>query len=447
MGEGKGRRSKNLQHSEDVRTLLSALTTAEKRSALHELGGGRGATTRTEAELDEAIMTCGRSEGEVVETLRRTETSDPKKHCFFARVRGDTRRAVAKALAARGSTHEGVGITFTAQTDAMAWFTLERPVESYEWVSLPKQRGFAEVRGRKTTTHRHATIVRIDTATSQALLTYRGLTYKGAVVDYDYESVFSSTTAALAAVGLHLEPLPTGACITALITAKGRRVLPVRGDLITDRGEIKLRSLAGKATLEQLIARLIDSPEASENDLLAQITSGLAKATFNSIGLLWAEERVLTRVRFLPAGDEFLFVWGRTEPTYAFIDKMGALLYDLAAGMSSPDFNAIWSSISEMATDGILTAADFVSKVARPRSETEAVILEAVKAGLLEPVYTLKAEGDVLDELGLTDWTTNLASLRQVFTTQDGVTFDGADPRSIRVAFRRVRVGGKRALP
>ena len=142
-------------------------------------------------------------------------------------------------------------------------------------------------------------------------------------------------------------------------------MLPVRGDVITPEGSLRLRSLAGKASIQQLIARLVaagpdkDGGVPDEPEILDRITHNLGQHTFNTIGLLWIEERVLTRVEFNDAGADFLFIWGHTDPSFALADKMIDLFYSLAGCLDSPTFNEIWSAIVDLTKDGVITLGDF----------------------------------------------------------------------------------------
>ena len=161
------------------------------------------------------------------------------------------------------------------------------------------------------------------------------------------------------------------------------------------------------------------------------------------VSLLWTDERVVTRVAFIEAGADFLFVWGNTDPSFRLVNQMIGLLYELSEGLATDGFSQVWSQLVELQNDAIVVPATFRSQFNAPASEVDNVLLEAVKLGLLVPVYRLKAEDDVLEELGQSDWTSNLAMLARVFdTTERGLVVDGTKPENIRVAFRRVRARG-----
>jgi len=116
---------------------------------------------------------------------------------------------------------------------------------------------------------------------------------------------------------------------------------------------------------------------------------------------------------------------------------------ELSEGLATDGFSQVWSQLVELQNDAIVVPATFRSQFNAPASEVDNVLLEAVKLGLLVPVYRLKAEDDVLEELGQSDWTSDLAMLARVFdTTERGLVVDGTKPENIRVAFRRVRARG-----
>jgi hypothetical protein len=170
-------------------------------------------------------------------------------------------------------------------------------------------------------------------------------------------------------------------------------------------------------------------------------TSNSQLYTLDAIGLLWTDERVLTRINFVDGGADCLFVWGaRSDPSFEFVGRMVDLFYQLSAGLKSATFNQIWDAIVAKADDDLLLPAVFRSGFKAPANEIDAVLVEAVRFGLLVPVYMLKAPDEVLDEHGLGEWTDDLPSLRQIVRDDHGeVVADGSRPENIRVAFRRVR--------
>lgn len=457
-GEGargaKPRRARE-QSADPMEALFASLTIAEKRSALRQLGGSRsGKPTPDAAAVEEAIRDCGRDVGEIVQVLRGCEAGSIKKHFMFGTASGDLAEAVTQARTRLGQEIASSKVVLShveERRDGMAVLLLERTTHGHDWVTLPTQAGYEEVRGRRPVQIRHATTVRVNRESGRTALNYPGLPTG---VDYDYEAAIGANLECLGALGLHVTPLPARECIRALIAAKGRRVLPVRGDLITPEGVLKMRSRVGKASIQQLIARLVEAPGSDGSDdsdavdlpeLLERITDNLGKHSFETIGLLWTDERVLTRVEFNDAGSDFLFIWGDTEPSLRVVDEMVGLLYDLAEGMASAGFEEIWRTVAELQNEALLLPGEFRARFKAARAEVDSVLLEAVKLGLLEPVFRLKASEDVLEALGQSDWTPNVGALARRFVCDEpATTIDGTESSNISVAFRRIR---SRAVP
>lgn len=437
---------KRAERTEAIDALFDALGMVEKRAVLRALGGSaEGETLHNTEDVERAILGTGRSTADIETSLRRAEVATPKKHCLFGTVRGDVHKSVRHAVQHLGVEMEGLLLSYAEyrERDAEARLTFERKVQSYEWVPLPKQRGYEEVIGKRLTTARHAMIVRVDVETARIVVTYRGLPIGD---DYDYEHASEAVLKACGQVGISVEALPVRGCIMAIISAKGRRIFPVRGDLLTPDGQIKLKSRVGRASIEQLVARLVEGDDDvfEETELLARITTNIGKHTFETLGLLWADKKILTRVAFWSAGADFLFVWGGNDPSFRLLDSLVGLFYELAARMNSADFNEAWEFISDLGDGAIVRPHEFRNHFKMPPSESDHVLLEGVRAGLLEPVFKLNAPDDFLDEIERPEWTTDLMSLRGVHEV-DGVRLDGSKPESVLVAFRRMRFDRKPA--
>lgn len=111
--------------------------------------------------------------------------------------------------------------------------------------------------------------------------------------------------------------------------------------------------------------------------------------------------------------------------------------------LDSKPFKDVWPVVVDLANDALVVLGEFRSRFNLPAGEVDGVIAQAVKLGLLLPVYRLKADENDLEEIGRLEWTEELPELGQVFTRGDGqVIVDGRSPENILVAFRRVRARG-----
>lgn len=121
-------------------------------------------------------------------------------------------------------------------------------------------------------------------------------------------------------------------------------------------------------------------------------------------------------------------------------DHLSSLLFELSEQLGSADAESVWNEIGALPRDGIILPGDFRGRFNLSHNLIDDVVLRAVKAGLLEPVYRLNAPQDVLEEIEHTEWTANLTELRRVFEL-DGQRYDGTDPTMISIAFRRLFLG------
>jgi len=335
----------------------------------------------------------------------------------------------------KGTVAHGLRVSFVSeQPGDIISLTAERTVMAIDWV-VSGERGSRKGHevARKV---RHATVVRIDFARRRALLTYPPLPPGAAET---LEVVISSVLKLLDSFGIGLDPLPVRACLSSLLAAGARRVALSRGKFDTIDGKFHVTSKARTRSLDKVIAGLLSagSNESEREEIERQISESLQKQSFQAVTLTWVDEKVSTRVEFIPVGAEFLFFWGRTDRTFANVDRMVGLLYDLSSNMQSADFRMIWNALADVPDGEIVNPGEFASRFRAPPDETRRALVEAVNAGLVVPVYRLNADAELLDEFDLHDWTSDLPSLRREFTSSAGIVVDGSDARNIRVGFRR----------
>jgi hypothetical protein len=99
--------------------------------------------------------------------------------------------------------------------------------------------------------------------------------------------------------------------------------------------------------------------------------------------------------------------------------------------------------LSALQGDEIVKPASFAEKFGLSATEARQELVYAVKAGMLSPVYRLNTNVLIVDSLN--SWTENPTDLRRSWATDDGGVVDGANPKNIEVAFRRVATVGGRA--
>jgi hypothetical protein len=280
--------------------------------------------------------------------------------------------------------------------------------------------------------------MRVDLRTSRALLTYPPLP-NGAPESFDL--VIKSVLELLRSRGLVPTALPVRHCLSSLLKGGARRVAVSRGEFDTKDAKFQITSLSRKQSIETSLAGLIsdsaDAASGSRRNVERQIKNSLEHQTFQMVTLSWIDEDLRTRVKFIESGAEFLFFWGESgDRTFARVDSVVGLLFDLSEGLRSADFKTVWESIGTLADGTIVTPGEFASRFKVDPKVVQGAIIDAVNAGLLEPVYRLVAPQDLLEQHSLLSWTTDLVSLRRVFEAGN-VEVDGADARNVGIGFRR----------
>lgn len=94
-----------------------------------------------------------------------------------------------------------------------------------------------------------------------------------------------------------------------------------------------------------------------------------------------------------------------------------------------------WERLLHLTPGNIVMFSELVAQQASGET-AESALHEALAAGIVEPVYTLRVQ-----PLEPVPWTPDLMSLRHHFTSADGQDIDGRDPAQILVGFRRLQRG------
>lgn len=423
------RRIREVGDSELV-SLVNSLDYDELLTAFVRLSGAeRGSRPKSIDDAIEWILGCGRSVKEITKTLQRIESETPKKHCYFGTVVGDV--AAASQRLEKASLR-GTKIAYMMKEEGILCVTAVKIVQAIdrEWVGERGKRIGHEV----TRQLRHAIVVRISVETKRVTMTFPPLP-PGAQEDFD--AVIRAVVDLLKGVGLAVLQLPVRACISSLLRGGARRVAVSRGKFETNVGRIHVASTARDLAIDSVLVRMLDLQKTDEREKIEhQFNQSLQRQTFESVTLAWIDEKVNTRIEFIPIGPEFLFFWGDTDRSYQRIDDMIGLLYDIATGLESADYRGVWDALTQIANGSIVTPHEFASRFAVEASVPETVLVDAVTAGIVEPVYLLRAEEELLEANGIQQWTADLMQLRRPFEHGSTVV-DGTDPKNIRVGFKR----------
>lgn len=436
MSVGKRQRQKQ---SDDLETLLNALSVAELRVALSRL---EGRTTQSEdqtkAGVAEAIRNSGKSQSSIKEALYDVQAETPFSHCLIAGCDPSAFRAVSnrrtKKIEDRRNNFRHVHTLVRAGT---IYITFEREIEVVNWVANESK----TIKRKEALNIVQPLVVRFRENSKAVTVSFPG--FNQGYVDEDKRVAYEDELTELLAlvdvgIGIAAHPLPIAASINRLLDAKSTRLVRVSTDLFNPAGSLRVTSHSKNAPAEDALVKLLTRalPRLTPEQLRRAVTSGMTDSDAKSIELLWIDERVFTRMEFWPIGCDCLWVWQGTYRDYATIDSVVDLLLG-AMTFAENNNDAIWDRIVSMEPNAMIRLADLSAMFARPNEEVRALLIAAVRAGLLTPTYRLIAEERFLTEIGKQFWEDSLPSLARTFKAEDGKTIDGRNPKHVEVAFRR----------
>jgi hypothetical protein len=417
------RRRSRLQGTDATHSLLDSLSLDELWAALASLSAEPVRRPKTIEAAHEAILGCGSDARKIEWALRSVEAQSPKTHCYFGTVKSATYELIGW-LGISNGPHE---LSFAHRSESTLFLTFERTIQLEEWDLSPdgmtKHKVYRQLRA--------ATIVLIDEDRRRLVLTYTG--FSGGDLNAYSENV-NGVLAFLAQIGVEIEPLPIRACVTALVEAKSQRLVVVRADTFAQRGRVAMTSTDRQDPVEKVLAQIFgDSPMKYRRAIEQQ----LRDSAVNHVLLLWKEEQILTRIEFWPTGADVYVIWGKADRTFATLSRVTDVMFDWAGSVQEQGFDDVWTAVQNTPADGIIMPTEFTSRFAAKADVVRRVLIGAVEARLLVPVFRLRADESFLEEVGSAAWTTDLATLNRQFGNEDGLTVNGTDPNNILVAFRR----------
>ncbi|TLN00324.1 hypothetical protein FDZ73_19800 [bacterium] len=385
---------------------------------------------------------------EVLKTLLAIESRGAFRHCLITRYDGDlSRLASLKA----GKTFHGRNATYTVDfTDGFergVVLTLSHKVEVVDWVK--SENGDTQFKCRREI--RHPITVRLYDRNSVALLSYPGFSLGGGAnrsTRVAYQGIAQDVIDFLSHEGnFTFSTFPVERCLHLLSMGSSNQLKIVKTDIEPPNGRLNIASAYKVASVEDIFLRsflkpILDKLEFSveEGRLHSAIAEVLQQAQTNSMTVSWVKEGVVTRVDFWDIGTELLFVWNAVDSSYFCVDNIVDLLISVSNQLDKANLADVWKWIIELDNSSVLTLGSVVSKFGLSSGEAKEVVFKAVSVGIIEPVYRLATTEILLDWVN--DWHGKLTDLKRVFVTEGGLEIDGADPRFIDVAFRKVASQG-----
>jgi len=440
-------RTREIDRSDPIRTLLNSLTLESVREAAYILAPTRKVKIRSHASSYEDLLQVKRSTDDILQTLLDVEAQTPFKHALVARA-----NEPANVLHFGGKLREtssAGGFDFLVRhfrsVGDFSYVTLDHTVMVKEWVEGES----SDTRKLEQYETRHPVVVRVCMSTGLVLISYPGFTQgtgtkRASMISYG--DLLAAAVKVIASLGLNTHALPIRESLKVLLAGANRRVHSVRADIEkVDVGRFDLSSLKQERTVEESLADLI-LPHlkgvATREEFIDSAKRAINSAEPNLLILYWVEESVLTRLKFWDIGCEMLFTWHGERASYRAIDSLLQMLHETQAKIatvSDQGHENTLTWLSAQAAGQILRPADFAARFQISASDARKELVYAVKAGLLVPVFRL-ATNQVI-EGSLNDWTDDPGKLRRSWMLDDGSEIDGANPANIDVAFRRIAAG------
>lgn len=421
-----------------TQTLLNSLTLEQIRETVYRLAPTKKIPLRAHAESLEALLSTGATSQLIQATLLDVERTYPFKHCLLLRL---DLSADGLRLPKSGVTYQSGEFEFKlshVSDSPTLSLTFEHQVEFKEWVNVDKDH-----RVRRTVVTRQPIIVRAQFERHLLTLSYPGFTHTNAPgsASNGYEKVVESLLRVLKAeFGWLLRTLPIKDALRYFVEGSNRRVLQVKADVDTPMARFDVSAKGQTTNIEEAMASFLTAylPGVEKEALVAASKKAFSSAVANSIVLYWLQEGLFTRLRFWDIGTELHFVWNNESATYRVVDEITYTLSDASHTLTGlkPEAGNLLSWIAKREPLALIHPGDVAQLFSLEPGEARSILLTAMKAGLLEPVYRV-ATSEMLMEVQ-NDWSSDLGCFRREVTTASGVKIDGSDPENLEVAFRRV---------
>jgi hypothetical protein len=418
------------------------------REAAYLLAPSRKIRIRSHASSYDEILQVNKSSDAIVQALLEVEAQTPFKHVLVARCQEPSRVHELKAMVGKTINADGFGflLRLFLPVGDLVYLTLEHTVVVREWIESES----ADVRRREQYETRHPIIVRLSLSTGTVLICYPGFTQGTATKRNSligYGELLTAVVGALTTLGLVTYPLPIRESLKVLLAGPNRRVHRVRADIEAAHvGRFDLSSLKQDKTIEESLADLI-LPHleggATREAFIDSAKRAINSTEANFLVLYWADEAVLTRLKFWDIGCEMLFTWHGERASYRAIDSVLQLLSETEARLekgADKEHGTTLAWLSNLPGGDVVRPSTFAETFKIPALTARQELVYAVKAGLLVPVFRLNTNRNI--EGTLNDWLDNPTELRRPWVMDDGSELDGANPANVEVAFRRVVTAG-----
>lgn len=429
-------RTREIERGNYIRTLLNSITLEQVREAVYLLAPNRKLPIKKHADSEEVLKTIGATNDELENALLEAESRHPFKHCLLLRL---VELPSAFDFKRENFSYNGTDFRLThIRLEPNISLTFEHAVEFKEWVEAGP-----DTRTKKTFLIRQPIVVRILQNERLIVFSYPGFSHGGTEGGpAGYESVVECLIEILKRnFSINTRTIALKDTLGLLLEGSNRRVIRVKADVDSPFARLDLSSKGEGATIEQALGRFI--AEHLEGVDQQRIEEAAKKAfnnsTVNSIVLYWIQEGLFTRLRFWDIGTELLFVWNNESASFHTVETIVKLLcatQELAGFEGSP---LEW--LSKLPPNTVITPGELCARKSLEPAASKDVLLRAMSAGLMEPVYRIKTNEILIEMQNL--WSKDLNKFKRSLITESGQVIDGTHPENIEVAFERVAFAGK----
>lgn len=429
-------RSRQLEIGNYLQTLLNSLTLEQIREAIFQLAPTRRIQIRRHADAEQALLQTGSEKNAIIATLLEVERRHPFKHCLLLRL---TACDFDQSFVNVGAQFHSCGFDFKLSFISNApikSLTFEHSVEFKEWIKVSE-----DTRQRRTLVTRQPIVVRLLPKQGLLTINYPGFTHSTSHggADSGYATVVEALIKVLQKeFGFGLRTLPIKTALGLFMEGPNRRVLRVKADVDSPLARLDVSSKQQDGAIEEALAVFLAShlPNVERAQLTEAAKRAFNEASLNSVVLFWLREGLFTRLKFWDIGTELFFIWNKETPSYQAVDSIGTTLAITAEAAAVHFQSNPLDWLAKMEQFSVVTPAEMAAVHAMEPASAKDLLIRAMSAGLVEPVYRLKTNL-LLAEIPNT-WSPNLNQLKNTFTTESGLTIDGSDPTNIEVAFRRI---------
>jgi hypothetical protein len=437
-------RSREVVGDDKLQTLLNSLTLDQIRTAISVLSPAKKIALKSHRDALDALARTGQSVDTICQALLTIEAGAPFKRCVFSRLLDNVDYTKVEHWASiKGLESEKfqIRVSFVQKFDNCISITLEHLVPVAEWV-----RG-GDIKRIERNVVRHPIVLRLYTQKNIAAFFYPGFSQGSATertATIEYPQVISDAMDLIGrAFSVRFSTLPSKECIKVLLEGASSRVRVVQSEVEASTGRVTLSAAQQKKSVEEVLADYLGAenlPAEVRSLILDRGRKALGQFMADAVTLYWFDEQVVTRLHFWEIGTDMIFVWHGVPNSFRIVEEIVGLFrttYEMLPASDSEQSPLQW--LSKLPSGVVVRPADFAAQFSLSVKEGRADLLNAMKIGLVQPVYRLRTNNFLVDTPN--DWTPDPVILNRLFQDAKGATIDGSDLRNIEVAFVRVETG------